>query len=72
VLDHGRATLPDRFEEFRPSIVTVNFETQLIASVKILFGSRTDSVSGYFQLDGLSLEVRKRLARVEPELGVER
>jgi hypothetical protein len=52
VLDHHRGPLPDRFEEFRSSVVTMNFETQLIASVKILFGSRTDSVSRYFLLDG--------------------
>jgi hypothetical protein len=71
VLDHVRGPLPDRFEEFRPSVVAMDFETHLIASSEILFGSRTDGISGYLLLNGLSLEVRKRLARIEPELGVQ-
>jgi hypothetical protein len=52
--------------------VAVNFETQLIASLKIPFGSRTDGVPRYFLLYGFPLEVRKRLARVESDFGVER
>jgi hypothetical protein len=66
MLDHGRGPLPDRFEQFRASVVAVYLETQPIASIKILFGSRTAGVPGYFQLEGLFLEVQKRLARIEP------
>jgi hypothetical protein len=71
VLDYGCGPLPERFEEFRSSVVVMNLETQLIARIKILFGCRADSIPRYFLLDGISLEVRKRLARVEPEFGVE-
>ena len=71
MLDYGRRPLPNRFEEFWSSVMAVNLETHLIASIKILFGRRTDGVPRYFLLYGFSLEVRKRLARVEPEFGVE-
>src|SRR5215210_665255 len=51
--------------------MAVNLETHLIATLKILFGSRTDGVPRYFLLDSFPLEDRKRLACVEPEFGVE-
>jgi hypothetical protein len=52
VLDHHRGPLLGRFEEFRSSVVSRNFGTPLLASIKILIGSRTDSASRYFLLDG--------------------
>jgi hypothetical protein len=71
MLDHDRGPLPDRLEEFRASGVAVNLEAQPIASLEILFGSRTDGVPGYLLFDGRSLEVRKRLARDEAEFSIE-
>jgi hypothetical protein len=72
VLDYGRGPLPYSLEQLRSPVETLNLEGQLVTCLEVLYGRRASVMHGYSLPDGWSLEVRERLARVEPEFGVER
>ena len=72
VLDDGSRATVNCFQQILSSLVTVDSKANLIAGFQVRLGRRTDSVPLDFQAKRWALHDRKRLARVEPQLGVER